>query len=309
MWRCGTSGLHEIKHVQNRVNAITYDHLSWEEKTLDVNRLCIDVAGDILAVTSDVITSLKRYGFALLSGLGVRNERIVTSDALLELASNLGTVVPQSPRGEYVEDVRDFSDIEAEDNRGYRSRGELTPHSDPPTLIALHCIRPAKSGGESYIVNVRSIHDRVESLAPELLAELYKGFPQWRVDGQHGVDKAGPAPDLRPIFATHNGVVSCVYYRPFTEMAAEALGTTLSEDQLAALDLFDQCASSPDLAVRFPLRAGQTLVLHNRTVLHARTDYEDWPESDRRRHLLRVWIDAPNLLPVSPQHELGNLFA
>ena len=51
------------------------------------------------------------------------------------------------------------------------------------------------------------------------------------------------------------------------------------------------------------------MVLHNRTVLHARTDYEDWPEPDRRRHLLRVWIDAPALLPVAHQHELGSLFA
>ena len=287
---------------------MTYDHLPWDRKTLDVNQLCIDVTGDIQAATSDVLASLQRYGFALLSGLGVRNERSVTADELLELASHLGTVVPQSPRGEDVEDVRDFSDVETEDKRGYRSRGELTPHSDPPTLIVLHCLRPAKSGGESYIVNVRSIHDRIKSLAPKLLAELYKGFPHCRVEGRHGVDEAGPAPNLRPIFAAHDGAVSCVHYRPYTEMAAKALGVPLTEGQLAALDLFDVCASSPDLAVRFPLQAGQTMVLHNRTVLHARTDYEDWPESDRRRHLLRVWIDAPDLLPVSPRHELGNLF-
>jgi hypothetical protein len=290
------------------VNSITYDHLPWEKETLDVNELCIDVAGDIQAATSDVLASLKRYGFALLSGMGGRNERSVTADELLELASHLGTVVPQSPRGEYVEDVRDFSDTETEDKRGYRSRGELTPHSDPPTLIALHCIRPAKSGGESYIVNVRSIHDRIKSLAPKLLTELYKGFPHWRVEGQHGIDEAGPAPDFRPIFAVHGGAVSCMYYRPYIKIAAKALGMQFTEEQRAALDCFDECASSPDLAVRFSLRAGQTLVLHNRTVLHARTDYEDWPDSDRRRHLLRVWIDAPNLLPVSPQHELGNLF-
>jgi hypothetical protein len=146
-------------------------------------------------------------------------------------------------------------------------------------------------------------------LAPELLAELYKGFPYWCVEGQRGIHQAGPAMEKRAIFAARNGRVSCVHYRPFTELAAKMSGEPLTGKQVAALDLFDECASSPKLALRFHLQPGQTLLLHNRTVLHARTDYQDWPEPARRRHLLRVWIDSPELLPVSPEHELGNLFA
>ena len=92
-------------------------------------------------------------------------------------------------------------------------------------------------------------------------------------------------------------------------MAAQARGEPLTDRQIAAMDLFDECATSPELALRFHLQPGQTVLLHNRTVLHARTNYEDWPEFERRRHLLRVWIDAPELLPVVPEHELGNLFA
>ena len=49
--------------------------------------------------------------------------------------------------------------------------------------------------------------------------------------------------------------------------------------------------------------------MHNRSVLHARTDYADWPEFGRRRHLLRTWIDAPVTFPVHPAHQLGNFFA
>lgn len=294
----------------NLVNPMTYEHAPWDRQIAPrIDELRIDMTGGIRGAMSDVIASLRHYGFALLSGLSASAERSAAASELIELASHLGTVVPQSSRGEAVEDVRDFSDIEAKDNRGYRSRGELAPHSDPPTLIVLHCLQPAKSGGESYIVNVRSIHDAIANVAPELLAELYGGFPRWRVEGQQGVHEAGPASDHRAIFAMRDGVVSCAHYRPFTELAAEALGEPLTARQIAALDLFDECASSPDLALRFPLQVGQTMVLHNRTVLHARTDYEDWPEPDRRRHLLRVWIDAPGLLPVAPQHELGDLFA
>lgn len=288
---------------------MSHEHEPWDKKIGPrIDDLKVEIKEDIHHEIGNVTTSLRRYGFALVSGLGSSAERNATARELVEFATHLGTVVPQSPRGEEVEDVRDFSDIEAKDERGYRSRGELSPHSDPPTLITLHCLHRAKFGGETYIVNVRSIHDHVAELAPELLEELYKGYPHWQVEGQPGIQKAGPAPNKRAIFALHDGVVSCVYYRPFIEMAANSLGEPLTGRQIAALDLFDQCSSSPDLAVRFHLQPGQTILLNNRTVLHARTDYEDWSEPERRRHLLRVWIDAPKLLPVAPQHELGNLF-
>ncbi|MEQ9125211.1 MAG: hypothetical protein RIM80_21900, partial [Alphaproteobacteria bacterium] len=29
------------------------------------------------------------------------------------------------------------------------------------------------------------------------------------------------------------------------------------------------------------------------TILHSRTAYEDWPEPERRRHLLRLWLACP----------------
>jgi hypothetical protein len=289
---------------------MTSEHEPWNKRIASqIDDIQCEATTDIRFDISNITLSLRRYGFALLSGLDKVAERDATADSLVELAAHLGTVVPQSPRGEKVEDVRDFSDIEARDDRGYRSRGELAPHSDPPTLILLHCLQAAKSGGETYLINVRSIHDRIASLAPELLAELYKGFPHWCVEGQRGIPQARPATDKRSIFAMRDGMVSCVHYRPFTEMAAKISGEPLTGKQVAALDLFDECASLPEQALRFHLQPGQTLLLHNRTVLHARTDYKDWPEPTQRRHLLRVWIDAPKLLPVSPEHELGNLFA
>jgi TfdA family taurine catabolism dioxygenase TauD len=35
---------------------------------------------------------------------------------------------------------------------------------------------------------------------------------------------------------------------------------------------------------------GDIQFLHNHTILHARTGYEDWPEAERKRHLLRLWL-------------------
>jgi hypothetical protein len=41
--------------------------------------------------------------------------------------------------------------------------------------------------------------------------------------------------------------------------------------------------------------------LNNYVVLHSRTAFEDFPEPERKRHLLRLWLTAPNGRKLSPQ--------
>ena len=40
-------------------------------------------------------------------------------------------------------------------------------------------------------------------------------------------------------------------------------------------------------------RPGDMQFLCNHFTFHSRTAYEDWPEPDRRRHLLRLWVSHP----------------
>ncbi len=40
-------------------------------------------------------------------------------------------------------------------------------------------------------------------------------------------------------------------------------------------------------------RTGDVQLVHNHTLLHDRTGFEDWPEPDRKRHLLRLWLAPP----------------
>lgn len=262
-------------------------------------------------IAARVIPLVQRFGFAIVASEPCASDPTATagrSRELLEFGRALGVPIVQSPRRELVEDVRDFTDVDEHDDRGYRSGGELSPHSDPPTLNLLHCVQPARRGGESRLVCVASIVQRMLDTDPAAVDELFAPLPDWRVPGQYGVVDAGPAAP-RPVLARRDGALSCVLYRPYIELSARTAGPELTDAQSAALDLFDACAAADDLTVRFTLGRGETLVLHNRTVLHARTDYVDWPDPDRRRHLLRMWIDAPDRFPVHPDHELGDFFA
>jgi Taurine catabolism dioxygenase TauD, TfdA family len=274
------------------IGAVIHAPLSGElaSQIIDVVRT------DGFAVTQSPAAPLTEDGIAL------------RSCELEQLGAALGTPLIQSPRRAFVEDVKDYSDRESTDDRGYRSGGEMRPHSDPPTLILLHCIQSAKEGGESSLVKVADIVDRMLTIDASLVDELFHSLPDWRVAGQYGFPDPGPG-EPRPVLATRNSVLSCVLYRPYIDQAAAAVGVPLTAHQVKALDLFETCSTAPDLSIRFTLRPGQTLVMHNRSVLHARTEYVDWPEFDRRRHLLRMWIDAPAAFPVHPDHELGDFFA
>ena len=39
--------------------------------------------------------------------------------------------------------------------------------------------------------------------------------------------------------------------------------------------------------------------MHNQTLLHDRTAFTDWPEPERRRHLLRRWLAPTDARPLA----------
>ena len=53
--------------------------------------------------------------------------------------------------------------------------------------------------------------------------------------------------------------------------------------QIEALDLIDEICNDPLIYLDMTLARGDMQFVNNYTVLHSRTDYEDWPEHDRRR--------------------------
>ena len=67
-----------------------------------------------------------------------------------------------------------------------------------------------------------------------------------------------------------------------------------SEQVDAALDLVHELANDPALHLSMSFEPGDIQLLHNHQILHDRTAYEDWPEQDRKRYLLRLWLSPPD---------------
>jgi hypothetical protein len=84
------------------------------------------------------------------------------------------------------------------------------------------------------------------------------------------------------------------------EAGEAAAGRPMGAAERAIIDTFEAVTKRPKLMLEFTLQPGEAYFINNYTILHARTAFDDGdaPE-DARRHLLRLWLDAP-IRPVHP---------
>ena len=60
------------------------------------------------------------------------------------------------------------------------------------------------------------------------------------------------------------------------------------------MDLIDELVNDPRIHLQMAFLPGDMQFLHNHQILHSRNDFENWPEPERHRHLLRQWMAPPN---------------
>ena len=236
-------------------------------------------------------------GFVLLRGLPRQG---LTFDEFAAVVWGVGTyfgyALSQNAKGELLAHVIDATTFEPTP-RMYRSALELGLHNDVTAMLSLACWQPAKSGGESRLGSAVRIHDEIARRAPHLLQPLYRGFHYHRL-GEEGPDEEPVTPYRIPVFAVRSGQVSCRNARAGYIAGHHELGIPITERELKAIDLFDAITREPQTAVSFTLDFGDMLVINNYTVLHARRAFEEFPEPERRRHLLRLWLDADGFRDV-----------
>ena len=58
-------------------------------------------------------------------------------------------------------------------------------------------------------------------------------------------------------------------------------------------------ANEPTVNLPMQLEKGDVQFINNHVTLHTRTAWEDFPEPERKRHLLRLWLVTPEARPLS----------
>ena len=213
---------------------------------------------------------------------------------------HLGIPIPQNDAGDLLVHVRDqgldFADPEV---RAYQTAARLDYHSDSSDIVGLLCVRPSPVGGVSTIVSSAAVRnaalDRRPDLAPELLGT-------WWWDRRK--------PDLatsffqRRIFATvDDGRGRSVSYhgRAHIESATRGRRSRRSRPAGRGPRPARRTGQRPGFVLNMDFRPGDVQFLVDyAAVWHARTAYEDHPEPERHRGLLRLWLTlrAPLELPA-----------
>lgn len=234
-------------------------------------------------------------GFAIVHGDGLDKLTDTQLAAMLYgISLVLGRPMAQNPAGDRIVSVRDEGTTDP-NARGYRTNKALLMHTDAADVLGLICLAQGASGGRNVFASAETVHDVICDERPDLIHEYYR---IWEWD-RRGLEPKGERPTLSsPIFSYYAGRLSCRYASLLLRNGAARLGQTLTETQLAALDLFDDVAQRPDLQLSYRLSRGESMWLNNYAVLHGRQEFTDGSQPTQVRHLLRTWVwlhDGPRL--------------
>jgi alpha-ketoglutarate-dependent taurine dioxygenase len=230
-----------------------------------------DFALDACRATMDEVRRVTREGpmFAVLDRLPLAE--MSRDEAVLLywlLSSLLARPVAQKITGQMFYDVMDTG-AKLSPGSGIRptvTNVDLRFHNDnsynetPPEYVCLLCLHPAKEGGISQVMSVATVHRALSQRYPELMARLHQPFWYDRHAEHH---QGEPATYAAPIFErSKDGSLKAVQ------------------------SVFEQ----PELHVELGFEPGQIQYVNNRATGHARTEFVDFPEPERKRHLVRLWL-------------------
>lgn len=239
-------------------------------------------------------------GFVLLRGWP-SGERTMAQNACVfrGIGAHLGEALSQNAKGHVLGHVANLGlDYSDPTTRGYQTRAELRFHTDGGDIVGLLCIRPSKAGGLSKLCSSTTVWNEVAQRRPDLARVLLQPFHFSR----SGEVRPGQARTFRsPIFQPCAGRMIAVLVNSFIDKA-QAFDEVprLTPAQTEALDFVQVLCDDPAIRLDMDFRPGDMQFLCNHSVFHSRTAYEDWPEVERRRHLLRLWLasdDGPELPP------------
>ena len=233
-------------------------------------------------------------GFELWRGLPVQTwSEHELSVAFWGLGLHLGGPIVQNSKGELLGSVINTTGTDPSTNansRFYHTNHAAPFHVDGADVVGLACVRRSKSGGASLVVSSCSIYNAILRKRPDLIPLMYE--PLWFDHrGEHNAVTGEPY-WVTSICGYINSKLSIMYLRNFIESGQRYEGAPpLTDKHRELFDLIDELAASDELCLSMDFQPGDIQWLNNHTTLHSRTSYVDYDEPERRRWLLRLWLN------------------
>jgi hypothetical protein len=229
-------------------------------------------------------------GVVLVRGLPVSEWGEARASAITwGLGHHLGRPGVQNEKGELLGHVRDTGAARRDPNvRLYQTSADIAFHCDAADAVGLLCLRAAPSGGASRIASSVAVFDELLRRRPDLAARLFEPVDMdVRSENEEGGLTHFPVPPCRFAAGRLRTFYHSDYFRSVVRHPDVGPLDPLTRE---LFDTYEAIAASPELHFDMELRPGDLQLISNHTVIHARTGYEDPPDPERRRHLLRLWI-------------------
>jgi hypothetical protein len=257
--------------------------------------------GPVLAEQLQVLENGR--GFIFLRGLDVARYDQPTLQAIYwGICAHLGEGISQNAQGELMSGVTNYGDKFEGDPylsniRLHRTTHEIHPHTDSCDHVALLCVQPAKSGGESAVASSLALYNEVLENHPEFLEPLCRGFHLDLVG--KGTKEKQLSHHRIPVFSWFGGKMSARFNKRQIELGAEKASGGLDELEQAAVDYLREISMRDDFLLPMEFQPGDIQVLNNRVTFHARRAFEDAP--DAKRLLWRIWLNAFKPRAMAPE--------
>jgi alpha-ketoglutarate-dependent taurine dioxygenase len=233
-------------------------------------------------------------GFVIIDKLPMDDYTVDEARAVYWLLSQMvSRPVAQSWDGKVIYDVRDMGKPPGNGVRPDVTNAEQNFHTDnsynlyPPDYVALLCVRPAMEGGISSIVSFYSVYNEMLASHPDLLERLHQPY---LFDRQREHAPGDPRLISHPLFQTREGRTLCRLSHRHVVTGYAMAGQEMDELTRTALFTLESIMMEPRWCREFFFEAGQIQIVDNTRLGHRRTGFIDFPEEDRKRHLVRLWL-------------------
>jgi len=264
----------------------------------DVTRkdIHLPTLGPILErIQNEVINGL---GFCLLKGLPVKKWNISETAAVYwVIGTFFGAPTPQNAKGHLLGHVKDLGhDISNPVTRIYATNARQPFHVDLCDIVGLLCLKTAKVGGESIIASSITVYNELVKSRPELAQLLAE--PLYH-DRKNEIPAGKKPYYAMPMFNFYQEKLSVFLSPDFIRTAQRFPELPRHSNELKeALQLMQDLPAREDIRLDMVLEPGDIQFIHNHTIIHSRTNYQDHEDPALKRHLLRLWCSPENARPL-----------
>ena len=210
------------------------------------------------------LQGLNRYGVAKVTGGPVE------SGALLNVASLFG-YVRETNYGKWFEVRTEVNPV----NLAYTGLGLQAhtdnPYRDPvPTMQILYCLENSAEGGDSIVVDGFACARRLHDENPEDFELLSQYCAAFSYEGSKGVALHSRRPMLE---CTPDGELTGVRFNNRSAAAFTDIPFDKMNAYYRAYRRLGELVDDPQMQVAFKLRPGESFIVDNTRVLHARKGY------------------------------------